>query len=185
MSEEYATAGTEEDWTRFVEETNESFADAFERNAEAQAAFVESWFDAVEESSATDADAWSDGIEGYARAYEVWMAAAEEHLERTIDAVEGEDVDTEEIRDIWLNAANEAFKEVMRTTAFAATTGEAVQNVLEFRQDVDEMSETTLHTLGFATKSDVQEVGERLVELERRQHSVEQKLDRIIDSMEP
>lgn len=185
MSEEHDTATAGEDWTRFVEETNESFVDAFEQNVEAQAKFVESWFDSVEESPTMDTETVNDGMEGFARAYEVWMAAAEEQLERTTDAVEGEDVSAEEVRDIWLNAANEAFKEVMRTSAFAATTGETVQSVLEFQQELDETAQETLHNLGFATKSDVQEVGERLVELERRQHETERKLDRILDAVEP
>jgi hypothetical protein len=181
MSEEYATAG--EDWTRFVDETNESVVNAFRRNVEAQERFVESWFDAVEESS-MDSETWRDGLEGYARAYDVWMAAVEEHLERMTDAMEGEEVEPEEIRDIWLNAANEAFKEITRTTAFAAATGQTVGNVLELRRGFDETAQDTLHALGFATESDVREVGERLVELERRQHAVEEKLDRIVEAVE-
>jgi hypothetical protein len=38
--------------------------------------------------------------------------------------------------------------------------------------------------MGFSTREDVEEVGERLVELERRQHEVEQKLDQILDHLE-
>jgi hypothetical protein len=34
--------------------------------------------------------------------------------------------------------------------------------------------------MGFATTRDVEEVGERLVELERRQHAVEKKLDELL-----
>jgi predicted nuclease with TOPRIM domain len=34
------------------------------------------------------------------------------------------------------------------------------------------------------TQSEIEEVGERLVELERRQHRVEEKLDRILEAVE-
>ena len=173
-----------EDWSQFVDRMNESFLTAFERNVEAQASFVDTWLDTLEESPALDSEAMSDGLDGYARAYETWMDAVEEQFERSADAIEGEDVDVEEFRDVWLNAANESFKEVMGTAAFAALTGDTVENALAFRQEMDEAAEETLHGLGFATRGDVVEVGERLVELERRQHSIEAKLDEVLEALE-
>lgn len=171
-----------EKWSEFMEDANEAFLNQLEQNVEAQAKFVETWMDAVETS--TENDTLSEGLEGYARAYEVWMNAAETQFERTSDAIEGEDVGLEEFRDIWLNAANESFKEVMSTSAFAAATGQTVEDVLHFQQEVDESAQRTLHQLGFATEGDISEVGERLVELERRQHRVEEKLDRVLDALE-
>jgi hypothetical protein len=129
-------------------------------------------------------DAVVDGIEGYNRAYEVWMGAAEELVERSADAAGGEDVDPSEFRDIWLRSANEAFKEVMTTSAFAAANGQLVERMLEMRQDADDVSQETIAQMGFPTQDDVDEVGQRLVELERRQHAVEEKLDRVIDVLE-
>jgi len=105
-------------------------------------------------------------------------------VERANDQLEGEDVDIEEFRDIWLNTANEAFKEVMSTTAFAKMTGETVGDVLELQEQADEAAQETLNSLGFATEGDVVEIGDRLVELERRQHAVEQKLDRVLEHVE-
>jgi hypothetical protein len=168
-------------WTEFFEQVNAEFTEAVEQNLEAQAEFVE----AVTESVGTGLEdgTYADAGEGYARAYEVWMDAAAQMVDRASDAVEGEDVDLEEFRDIWLNAANDAYKEAMSTTAFASTTGETVAETLELQQSADEAAETTLHSLGFATESDLTEVGERLVELERRQHAVERKLDRIIEEL--
>ncbi|SDM62497.1 Poly(R)-hydroxyalkanoic acid synthase subunit (PHA_synth_III_E) [Halogranum gelatinilyticum] len=171
-----------EKWSAFMENMNETFLDQLEQNVEAQAKFVESWMDAVDESA--DEERLTEGLEGYARAYEVWMNAAETQFERASDVIEGEDVSPEEFRDIWLNAANESFKEVMSTSAFAAATGQTVEDVLELQQEVDKQAEDTLHQLGFATEGDVVEVGERLVELERRQHAVEQKLDRVLAAIE-
>ena len=171
-----------QNWNAFAEQWNEQFLDALEDNMEAQAQFVESWSETVGEVS--EENEISDGVEGYARAYETWMNASQQMVERMNDQLEGEDVDIEEFRDIWLNTSNEAFKEVMSTTAFAKMTGESVGDVLELQQQADEAAEETLHTLGFATESDVVEIGDRLVELERRQHAVEQKLDRVLEHIE-
>ncbi|WP_336363499.1 poly(R)-hydroxyalkanoic acid synthase subunit PhaE [Halalkalicoccus salilacus] len=169
-------------WNEFMQAMNQQFARSLEQNVEAQTQFVESWFEALE--STTDPEQVGDAFEGTANAYATWMEASQQAYERSMDAMSGEDVEPEEFRDIWLNAANEAFKEVADTTAFAATTGQTVEEALEYQQQIDELADETLHSLGFATKRDVQEVGERLVEVERRQHSVEQKLDTIIEHLE-
>jgi hypothetical protein len=172
-----------EEWSEMVEEMNEAVAESVEQNMKAQAAFVDSWADAVEDS-VPEEEAVADGVQGYNQAYEEWMGAAERMLERTSDATNGEDVDPAEIRDIWLQSANEAFKHVMGTSAFAAANGQLVEAMMEMRQEVDELGQESVAQLGFATRDDVTEIGERLVELERRQHAVEQKLDRIIDAVE-
>jgi len=137
-----------------------------------------------EDEGRTDDEALSSSVEGYGDAYEVWMNAAEEMSGRTTAAAEGEDVDMTEFRDIWLQSANEAFKEVMGTSAFAAANGQLVNAMMEMREEVDSMGEDTLEQLGMPTQSDIDEVGERIIELERRQHSVEKKLDRIIEALE-
>jgi hypothetical protein len=171
------------EWNELMENMNDAVAQSMEQNMEASAAFMESWADAMEDSMPTGED-WIDGVEGYGEAYEVWMDAAEEMSERTAAAAEGEDVAPTEFRDIWLQSANEAFKEVMGTSAFAAANGQLVNAMMEMRDQVDDVSEDTLAQLGMPTRSDVDEVGERLVELERRQHRVEEKLDRILEELE-
>jgi predicted nuclease with TOPRIM domain len=112
------------------------------------------------------------------------MDAAEQMFERTADGAAGEGVDPTEFRDIWLQSANEAFKEVMGTSAFAAANGQLVNAMMDMREHVDEVGEETLAELGMPTQSNIDEVGERLVELERRQHRVEEKLDRILGAVE-
>jgi len=171
------------DWNEMLEQMNEAVADSIEQNMQAQAAFVEAWNDAVDDS-VPEEDVVTDGIEGYTRAYEVWMEAAEQMFEEATDAAEGEDVDPKQFRDIWLDSANEAFKEVMSTEAFAAANGQFVEAMLELQQDVDEATQEAIADLGMATREDVLEIGERLVELERRQHDVEEKLDRVLDAVE-
>ena len=173
----------QDQWTEMVEEINDAVADSLEQNMKSQAAFVESWAEAVEDS-VPEEDAMAEGIQGYNRAYEVWMDAAEQMFERTTDAAQGEDVEPAEYRDIWLRSANEAFKEVMSTSAFAAANGQVVETMLEARQAFDEATQDAIAEMGFSTRDDVAEVGERLVELERRQHDVEQKLDRVLDELD-
>ena len=166
-----------------VEEMNQAVADSLQQNMEAQAAFVETWTDAFTDSVLGEAEL-TDGIDGYNQAYEVWMDAAERMFERSGDAAQGEDVDPTEFRDIWLQSANEAFKEIMGTSAFAAANGQLIESMMEMRQQADDISQETVAELGFPTRDDVDEVGERLVELERRQHAVEEKLDRVLDALE-
>lgn len=171
-----------EQWNEFMQSMNQQFAQALEQNVEAQASFVESWVEAVEQTA--DPEQYEDSAEGFVNAYATWMDASQRAYERSMDLASGEEVAPEEFRDIWLSAANEAFKDVTDTTAFAAATGKTVEEALEYRQEIDEMADETLHNLGFATKGDIQEVGERLVELERRNHAIETKLDTIIEQLE-
>ncbi|WP_049998161.1 poly(R)-hydroxyalkanoic acid synthase subunit PhaE [Halococcus sediminicola] len=170
----------QENWATMMNDMNDAVAKSFEQNMEAQAAFMESWMGAFEDST-PDADTMEEGMAGYGRAYEVWVEAAEQMSSRIADAAEGEDVNMTEFRDIWLQSANEAFSEVMGTTAFAAGTGELVGDMMDLQQEVDDMSQDTLESLGFATRDDVDEVAERLIELERRQHEVSKKLDRLLE----
>ncbi|WP_439026290.1 poly(R)-hydroxyalkanoic acid synthase subunit [Haloarchaeobius sp. DT45] len=183
MTDSYPQAAVPTDWNDFVTRMNEQFFEAMEKNMEAQAEFVEQWSQTVDGEGMGEMN-FGDGVEGYRRAYQAWMEAADQMVERASDSMEGEDVEFEEFRDIWLNTANKAFKEVMDTTAFAAWTGSSVGQMLEMQQQADEAAEDTLHTLGFATEGDVAEIGDRLVELERRQHAVEQKLDRVLEHLE-
>ena len=72
----------------------------------------------------------------------------------------------------------------MGTSAFAAATGQTVGDMLEASEQLDRLNQQTLESVGFATVGDIEEIGERLVELERRQHAVEQKLDQVIAMLE-
>jgi hypothetical protein len=173
----------QEEWTEMVEEMNEAVADSMEQNMEAQAAFVQSWADAVEDSIPKE-DEMAEGLQGYNRAYEEWVDAAEQMVERSTAAAQGDDVDPAEFRDIWLKSANDAFKQVMGTSAFAAANGQLVESMMEMQQEAEELSQDAIAQMGFPTKENMDEVAERLVELERRQHAVEEKLDRIIDQLE-
>lgn len=173
----------EQDWGELFGQMNDMVAESFEKNIEAQSAMMEAFTDSID-SSVPDEETMNDGFNGYVQAYEVWMGAAEEMFERTADSAQGEDVAPEEFRDIWLRSANEAFSEVLSTSAFAHANGQLVEQIMEMQQEVDEVTQDSLAQVGIATRGDVEEVGERLIELERRQHSVEKKLDQLIDAVE-
>jgi hypothetical protein len=173
----------QDEWNEMIEQMNDAVADSVEQNMQAQAALVDAWSDAFD-NSVPEEDAVEEGIEGYNRAYEVWMDAAEQMFEKTTDAAEGEDVEPTEFRDIWLQSANEAFKEVMSTSAFASANGQLVETMMEMQQEVDDVTQDTISQMGMPTRDDIEEVGERLIELERRQHAVEEKLDRVLDALE-
>ena len=182
MSDTNQSTAAGEQWSEYAEEMNRSFVEAFEQNMRMQTAFLDSWRASLADSNLDEPTA--DGMQGASRAYEVWMEAADAQYELVDETLRGEDVELTEFRDVWLNAANDAFKEVMGTSAFAAATGQTVGDMLEASEQLDKTNRETLQTLGFATSEDVDEVGERLVELERRQHAVEQKLDHLVDLLE-
>lgn len=172
----------EQYWRETIDQMNDQFASTIEQNVEAQTKFMEAWLAAIDDATAeTDIE---EALDGYRRAYEIWMSAAEESLESVSNASTGEDVSVTQFRDTWLNAANESFKELMGTGAFAAATGRAVEELMDVRTQTDELTEDALHEFGMPAKGDIQAIGDRLVELERRQHDVESKLDRILDQLE-
>lgn len=168
-------------WNEIVAQMNDQWVEGMEASTEAQAGFIESWVDAFESIQSEEYS--NESLQSNTQAYEMWMEAAEETAEKVAAAASGETVSPNEIRDLWLDNANEMFKEVMSTDAFAAMTGQNLEEALEYRQQVDESAQETLHELGFATEGDIREVGERLVELERRQRKLERGLERL-DEME-
>lgn len=170
------------EWWNSFAEMNEELAAAMERNLDAQATFAETWMDSIDDM--TGQEELSDGVEGVLHAYETWMTAADESLEMITDVMEGENISVEEFRAIWLNAANESFKDMMQTSAFAAATGQSVDTQTDLQQRVDDFLESSLHANGLPSEGNVEEVGERLVELERRQHAVEERLDRILEVLD-
>lgn len=177
MADQSDPESTADQWNDIVAQMNDQLVDGMEASTEAQAEFLESWVNAFE---SIPGEGYSkESFESNTRVHSIWMEAAEETAEKVAAAASGEEVSPNEIRDLWLENANEAFKEVMSTDAFASLTGRTVEDALELRQTVDENAQATLHELGFATERDVREVGERLVELERRQKKVERGLERL------
>lgn len=180
MSDATSSRGGAGSERAYDEQFDEAVFDALRDSVTAGTAFVERWAAMLEES---DGDRFTELMAGYARAYDVWMSAAERQFELFAAFADGEEVAVEEFRDVWLDAANDAFKQVASTDAFAVALGESAET-FRLQELLDEAAESTLHQYGFATEGDVREVGERLVELERRHHAVERKLDRLLEELE-
>lgn len=169
-------------WWETAAAMNRQYADVLDQSMSGGNRFVDSWFDLVDET--TPQEYLDETTEAMAETQRVWLQAAEDTADRTAGVMEGEEIAPERFRDIWLNAANRAFKNAMETTAFAALTGESVDEAMTYRREYDDAREELLHEWGLATERDAREVGDRLVELERRQHAVEERLDRILDAVE-
>lgn len=161
---------------------NEDYLETAEQTMAAQARMVDAWLDTVDEFASRER--LEEDAEAIYDAYDVWMQAAEDTVEQISDVLEGEEVPVERFRDTWLNAANRSFKNAMRTSMFAQVTGRSIDEVMDMRRLTNEFTETALHDMGLPTDGDIEEVGERLVELERRQHGVEERLDRILESLD-
>lgn len=149
---------------------------------EAQTRFLESWQQNLAQE--TDDEVIASGAKGIVEAYEIWLNASREWTEQLVAVAEGEELDPRNARDIWLRAANESAQSMMSTTAFAQMTGQSVQDGLELQRQRDEAIQTMLEAMGVASTHSIEEVGDRLIELERRQHAVEQKLDRLLDHLD-
>lgn len=170
------------DWWRQWLQLNEEYAATATRTLDAQSRLADAWSDSVDE--ATRAEHVDEWMEATVDAHELWMRAAQETIEQANDVMEGESVPPERFRDTWLNAANGAFEAFMETSAFASATGQSVEDALALKRQVDDAVETTLSDLRLPTRGGLEEIGERLVELERRQHEVESRLDEILDAIE-
>ena len=161
---------------------NEELLRGTEQFIEAQQSFLETWQDAIQRS--TDDELVTSGVQGMTDAYEIWLDASMQWMEQFTAAAQGEEFDPRDVRDVWLRAANDSSQALMNTDAFAKLTGERVTDSLELQQQRDEAMQAMMEGMGVASNQSVEEVGERLVELERRQHQIEQKLDRVIEELE-
>jgi len=72
----------------------------------------------------------------------------------------------------------------MGTSAFAAANGQLVESMMEMQQQTEELNQDAIAQMGFPTRENMDEVAERLLELERRQHAVEEKLDEILEKLD-
>lgn len=165
------------EWSNFMETVNDQMVDAMRVTTDSQAALVDSWADLYEDLASLDAASDAD-LAGYAAANRVWLDAFEEQFDEYIDVMARDGTfSAEAARDRWLEAANEAFKELMRTPGFTAGMNRTMEAALDRQLEAREASETQLRQFGFATRSDVEEVGQRLLEIERRLQELEGRLE--------
>lgn len=149
---------------------------------EAQTRFLEAWHENIQRT--TDDEVVASGANGVVEAYKIWLEASREWSEQLLAVAEGEELNPRDVRDVWLRAANESAQSLMSTAAFARMTGQSIDDSLELQRQQDDAIQAMLEGMGVATAHSMEEVGERLIELERRQHAVESKLDRLLDHLE-
>ncbi len=170
------------DPSEFYPQFNDEIMRGVDQYIEAQARFIEAWQENLTKQA--DDEIITEGARGIADAYQIWLDASREWIEQLVAVAEGEELNPRDIRDVWLRAANDSSQALMSTAAFAQLTGQSVRDGLELQRQRDEAMQAMLETMGVATGDNVEEVGERLVELERRQHAVERKLDRLLEQLD-
>ena len=170
-------------WAEAAVEMNEQMLRSIEQNVEAQTTFVETWAETIEDLSESPGDP-EELIGSQAAVTSLWLETTAEQFEELMVSLSEGELTPSEARDRWLTTANRTANELMDTTAFAAATGRTIEAALGAQQAADETAQDTLSSMGFATREDILEIGDRIVELERRQHAVEQKLDRILETLE-
>jgi len=177
------TESTQDGPVNVAARTTEVLTNSVERSIQMQTELVGAWTETLE-GTVPEAEVIAEGIDGYLGAYELWLDSIETLFDTAVGAAEGEDVDPGELRDVWLQSTNEALSELMSTGAFAAVDDRFAETLLAAQLEFDELTQDSLAQAGFATRKDTSEATERLVELERRQRAVEEKLDRILDAVE-
>ncbi|HVL47900.1 MAG TPA: poly(R)-hydroxyalkanoic acid synthase subunit PhaE [Candidatus Thermoplasmatota archaeon] len=103
----------------------------------------------------------------------IWLETMNEATRRTQEAMQkGQLVTPDAYVDLWSKAASELAQAVVSDASFAALTGEWVNAVSQARGEARRTGANQLREMGFATHTDVEEVGKRLIELERRVHDL-------------
>ncbi len=109
----------------------------------------------------------------FADATRIWINAVGEATRRTQEAVQkGQPIAPDAFVDVWTKAASELSQAVVSDAAFAALTGQWVNAVSKAKVDAKKAATNQIREVGFATHEDVEEVGKRLIELERRVHDL-------------
>ncbi|HVF34775.1 MAG TPA: class III poly(R)-hydroxyalkanoic acid synthase subunit PhaE [Candidatus Saccharimonadia bacterium] len=105
------------------------------------------------------------------RAYELMEAKLAERNEpgREIATLRG-------LYDVWIDAAEEGYAEVALSPEFRKVYGELVNAQMRVRKHVNEETERSTQTLGMPTRTEVNAVHARLVEVRRRLARIEEAL---------
>lgn len=85
--------------------------------------------------------------------------------------------------DIWTRSFTEMFDEMLKTPAFAATMGHALDQSVEFKKYFDEAIEETLKQMRLPTAADTKELHRQLNGLVVQLDRLETRLDRLEESL--
>ncbi|MFA5860137.1 MAG: poly(R)-hydroxyalkanoic acid synthase subunit PhaE [Candidatus Thermoplasmatota archaeon] len=110
----------------------------------------------------------------FGESFRIWTQTIDQASQMTAErASMGEGPPVEDLVNLWTNAYADAIKPVLGSPLYAAAQGETVDAALDARKRLQEQAEHSLRAVGISTRSDLLEVGQRLIELERRQQRVE------------
>ena len=87
------------------------------------------------------------------------------------------------VYDIWVRSFSEMFDQMMKTSAFAATMGKALEQSVDFKKQFDEMIEETLKQMRLPTTADMKELHRQLNALTVQLDRLEQRLERVEESL--
>lgn len=116
----------------------------------------------------------------FGESFRIWTQTIDQASQMTVErASNGEGPPVEDLVNLWTNAYADAMKPMLGSPLYAAAQGETVDAALDARKRLQEQAEHSLRSVGISTRSDLLEVGQRLIELERRQQRVENLLREI------
>ncbi|MFA5860570.1 MAG: poly(R)-hydroxyalkanoic acid synthase subunit PhaE [Candidatus Thermoplasmatota archaeon] len=164
---------------------------AFATNMEMGHAFLETWTRSLAHMQANAPNNKREASDAssqapFSDATRAWVSAVTEVTRRTQEAfAKGETLSPDTYTDIWSQAASRVAQEIVKDTAFAKITGEWVNDAAKTKGQAREAAETRLAELGFATTRDIEEVGTRLIEMERRLHQMQTLIeDRVVPALD-
>ncbi|MFB6184300.1 MAG: hypothetical protein ABEI96_07070 [Haloarculaceae archaeon] len=152
---------------------------ALERSLETQQAAVDGWastFAPQADEQPTEATPSQE----MAWLYDIWSETLQNALVHLDDAVDEEGIDLDSLQLIWLHALDDAITDVGKRPTFGATMTESVERALTAQYWGDQLRRSVLGSVDVPTDRDIEAVGKRLLDLEYRQKSVEDKLDAVL-----
>lgn len=168
-------------WGRAVEWQYETVRTALERSLEMQRTVVDSWVTAAESTAPPETPQRAQ-LRRLEWGYDIWEETLLNTLVHLDDAITEDGIDLRQLQMIWLHAMDDAFSDVTSRPAFAAETNDTLEDVLTEQQQLNELRRDFLHASNLPTDRDLEEVGERLLDLEARQKRIEEKLDAVLDA---
>jgi hypothetical protein len=165
------------DW--YVEASRKTF----EQSLETQQAAIDGWASALEgRSEARTSEATP--IRDVTWLYDIWVETLQNALVHLDNAITEDGIDLDALQMIWLHAVDDAITDVGKTPEFGVTMTRSVERGLKAQAWIGDLQREFLAAAGVPTASDVEEVGKRLLDLEYRQKSIEDKLDAILVAVE-
>ncbi|SEP08486.1 hypothetical protein SAMN04487948_11383 [Halogranum amylolyticum] len=169
-------------WGRAVEWQYETARATLERSLEMQRTVVDSWITAAESTAPPETPQRAQ-LRRLEWGYNIWEETLLNTLVHLDDAIREDGIDLRQLQMIWFHAMDDAFSEVMSRPMFVAEMNDTLEDVLTEQQQLNELRRDFLHASNLPTDRDLEEVGERLLNLEARQKKIEEKLDMILDAV--